>query len=133
MYCLRAGCDQGLLIGIDSDMSNLWEGRELDPVYFLDADSRECHKQVDGPIHLLLIDGDHHREVIEADIQNWTPKVPVGGIVAFHDYSPTPQWVKMLPHLADVQDAVTEWLLANVGKYRSLNAEGSLAGFRRIA
>ena len=114
-------------------MSNLWHGHELGAALFLEADSRECHAQVEGPIHLLLIDGDHHKEVIEADIQNWTPKVPVGGIVAFHDYTPTPQWVKTLPHLADVESAVTEWLLANVGKYKPLMAEGSLAGFRRIA
>ena len=132
MYCLRSGCPHGEMVGIDSSLGDLWHGPELGSVALLEADSRECHGEVDGPLHLLLIDGDHHKEIIEKDIENWIPKVPYNGIVVFHDYNPTPGWVRQLPHLADVQQAVTEWLLATHGQWIPLPTVGSLVAFRRI-
>jgi len=133
MYCLRSGCPQGEMIGVDRDLSALWHGPELGTLALLEADSRVCHEKVDGPLHLLLIDGDHHYDVIKADIENWTPKVAYNGTVVFHDYNPTPGWVRQLPHLADVQRAVHEWLQANRGQWIPLPTVGSLAAFRRIA
>lgn len=133
MYCLRSGCPQGELIGVDKDLSTLWASPELGDVTLLEADSRECHEQVDGPLHLLLIDSDHHREVIEKEIEYYTPKVAYDGIVVFHDYNPTAGWVRQLPHLADVRSTVNEWLLATRGQYIPLPTVGSLAAFRRIA
>lgn len=39
-------------------------------------------------IGLLFIDGTHSYEACSADIAAWTPYVPAGGWVAFHDYTP---------------------------------------------
>jgi len=36
-------------------------------------------------IDVLFIDGAHDRASVTADIQKWTPFVPVGGVVLFHD------------------------------------------------
>jgi len=38
-----------------------------------------------APIALLFIDGNHSPASIRADVKRWTPFVPVGGAVAFHD------------------------------------------------
>lgn len=37
-------------------------------------------------IHFLFIDGDHSYEGCLSDIQNWTPHVAKGGIIAIHDF-----------------------------------------------
>lgn len=37
------------------------------------------------PIDVLFIDGAHDRVSVVADIEKWTPFVPVGGVVLFHD------------------------------------------------
>lgn len=36
-------------------------------------------------IDILFIDGDHSPVAVQVDINNWTPFVPVGGVIAFHD------------------------------------------------
>lgn len=120
MYCLRAGCPQARLVGVDTHMERAWIGPQLDEhgrLVLLKGDSRVCHTQVDYPVHFLFIDGDHHYDVIKADIANWTPKVIKGGTVAFHDYSPKAGAVKALPHLADVKRAVDEWVEAERPKW----------------
>lgn len=140
MYCLRQGCPTATLIGVDINMAQAWIGPQLDDhgkLVLLNADSRECHTQVDGPVDLLVIDGDHHKEVIEADIKNWMPKVPVGGVVAFHDYNPKPGAVRGLPHLADVKRAVNAWVVDHQAPtagawWNPIAAPNSLAAFRRV-
>lgn len=110
MYCLRSGSPQARLIGIDIDMSQLWNGPQLGTVRLIEADSRECHQDITGPVHIVFFDSDHHKEVIEKEIELYVPKVPVGGIVVFHDYYPKPGMVRRLPHLADVRRAVDKWV-----------------------
>ena len=39
-----------------------------------------------GPIDLLIIDGDHSEEGVIADIRGWWPHVRSGGTVVFDDY-----------------------------------------------
>jgi len=39
----------------------------------------------DAPIHVLFIDGEHSYPSVKADIEKWTPFVPVGCVVLFHD------------------------------------------------
>ena len=38
------------------------------------------------PIDLLFIDGDHHYELVSADLKAWLPHVKLKGRVLFHDY-----------------------------------------------
>jgi hypothetical protein len=40
-----------------------------------------------GPVHFCLIDGDHTKQGVMADFLGVEKLVPVGGIVAFHDFS----------------------------------------------
>jgi predicted O-methyltransferase YrrM len=126
MYCLRAGAPAARIIGIDVAACPI----PIDPTLkaeFIIEDSTTCHVQVEGPIHLLFIDGDHHYEVVKADIKNWTPKVAPGGIVVFHDYAPLPKDLVKNPFLVGVRKAVSEWQ-AEV-KWKRIPAEGSLAAY----
>jgi predicted O-methyltransferase YrrM len=40
----------------------------------------------DHPIRLLFIDGLHTLEGVERDIEDWLPRVAVGGVIVFDDY-----------------------------------------------
>lgn len=41
----------------------------------------------DGLIQLLFIDGDHSPPAVKADVEKWSPFVPPGGVILFHDYT----------------------------------------------
>ncbi len=47
--------------------------------------STEAIKGWSEPIRLLFIDGDHSYEASKLDFESWSPFVPVGGLIAFHD------------------------------------------------
>ena len=64
--------------------------------------SDEAAALVAGPIAFLHIDADHRLEAVRRDIANWTPKVMLGGIVAFHDYGRNRDDIQ-------VKQAVDEW------------------------
>jgi len=128
MYCLRAGAPKARIVGIDIKKCSVPIHREL-RAEFIIADSRECHKTFKEPIHLLFIDGDHHYEVVRADIANWAPKVVPGGIISFHDFAPSPKDLRKIPYLEGVRRAVTEWN-ERAGWIR-LSAPDSVAAFRR--
>ena len=58
------------------------------------AYSHEVVRDVDSPVGLLWIDGDHSYEGVRRDFEEWFPKVAVGGWIALHDtvdlwYGPT--------------------------------------------
>jgi predicted O-methyltransferase YrrM len=40
----------------------------------------------DAPIDLLWIDGDHSYEAVARDLDDWSPLVRTGGVLACHDY-----------------------------------------------
>jgi predicted O-methyltransferase YrrM len=61
----------------------------------------------DGSLDGVFIDADHSYEAVKQDIQNWLPKIRVGGILAGHDYNSTFQ---------EVMKAVNE-LLHGFGLY----------------
>ncbi|KKQ40895.1 MAG: hypothetical protein US60_C0051G0005 [Microgenomates group bacterium GW2011_GWC1_37_8] len=43
----------------------------------------------DGALDFVFIDGNHQYKYVKEDIEMWTPKVRVGGIVSLHDYYKT--------------------------------------------
>lgn len=129
MYCLRVGAPGARIIGIDIIPPQAPIPPRLRGEFFV-ADSRECHKGFKGPIHLLFHDGDHHYDVISADIKNWVSKVVSGGIAAFHDYNPSRHNRKKRPWLLDVERAVEEWFAK--GGWERLDAPESLGAFRRL-
>jgi len=66
-------------------------------------------------IDMVFIDGNHSYEYVLHDMENWTPLVRKGGIVAGHDYTQNPQ-----SKYFDVQKAVHEF--ANKNGYKILLA-----------
>lgn len=51
--------------------------------------SWELADGIPSPIHFLFIDGDHVEESVRKDVAAYADKVPVGGVVAFHDVAHT--------------------------------------------
>jgi len=61
--------------------------QQWDCVKVLHMDSKEAAQHVpDGSLDLVFIDADHSYKMCKRDIDVWTPKVRLGGIVAGHDY-----------------------------------------------
>ncbi len=48
--------------------------------------SKNCLKFVPKPINFLFIDGDHSKEGVALDIENYVPLLSSEGVVVFHDY-----------------------------------------------
>ena len=132
MHCMRAGDASADLFGIDIDyISYKVADPEVIAGTFITADSREYHKEWDRPIHFLIIDGDHHYDTVKADILGWTPHVVVGGIVCFHDYSPSELNLLQFPWLEGVKRAVDEWAGPRL-QWEEIPAVRSLKAYRRL-
>lgn len=56
---------------------------------------------VDGPVRMLVIDGEHTYDAVWRDLERFAPLVIDGGMVVFDDYS---------PEFPGVVEAVQEWL-----------------------
>jgi predicted O-methyltransferase YrrM len=67
-------------------------------------ESHEAAKIFEDEISFLFIDGNHDYEHVKQDIEDWSPKIKVGGVMAFHDM--------FMPHISGVAKAVTEWWLS---------------------
>ena len=129
MYCLRAGAPDARMIGVDIKPCDV----KIAPVLkakFIIGDSRKCHVQVTDPVDLMFIDGDHHYEVVKADIKNWTPKIRKGGVVIFHDCYPLPKDILANKHLVGVNKAVSEWF--DPEAWEELQAIDSLRAFKKL-
>lgn len=109
-HCLRAGAPQAQLYGIEINPTGFKLARPtLLNLILLVGDSNIIWKDFHLAIHLLFIDGCHHREYVLSDIDGWTSKVAAGGIVAFHDYAPSALDLQFFPDLVGVKNAVDEW------------------------
>ena len=64
---------------------NLAQAGLLDAVTPLVMRSTEAVSRVDGPVHLLFVDGDHSTEGARRDAETWLPRLAQGGIAMFHD------------------------------------------------
>ena len=129
MYCLRVGAPNARLVGIDIKSCTVKIHSEL-KAEFIIGDSQKCYRSFKGPIHLLFIDGDHHYATVKADIENWIPKVALGGGVVFHDFNPLPKDLRKIPHLEGVRRAIVEWT-RSCSNWNRLPAPDSLAAFQR--
>ncbi len=128
VHCLRAGNPTATIYALDIKYS--WKIKYKDDidVHWLTGDSRTYNWQ-NGPIDLLLIDGDHHYATVSKDIANWTPHVPVNGTVLFHDYRPSDHNLHQFPELADVKKAVRGW---KSDKWAKIDLVSSMIGFKRV-
>lgn len=73
-------------------------------------------------IDLLFIDGGHSLEAVNFDVARWTPFVPPGGVVAFHDAVESKGYRSVI-------DAVAR--LANGDEWMQEEGGGSIAVLRR--
>ena len=130
MYCLRAGSPKARIIGIDIEKCTvpIQKGLEAE---FVTGDSRVVVSapMFKDPIHVLFIDGDHHYEVVKADIDNWAPKIAMGGFLVLHDCYPTPKSLRANPYIEGVNRAVSEWFAVNKNEWREDPATDSLRAF----
>lgn len=127
MYCLRAGAPTARIVGVD--ITRVKSPHQDLKAEFIWGDSRVVHASFKDPIHLLFIDGDHRYATVKVDIANWTPKIVPGGVVAFHDYTPSKKHLKKWK-LHGVRRAIDEW--AAKSGWKRLKAPGSLAAFQRL-
>ena len=106
LHCLRAGAPSSTLYGIDIDFSTiplvgdpsatLIEGDSGDPL---------VQFQIPSPIHLLFVDGGHEEHFVLGYIKGYCHKVPLHGIVAFHDY-----YDRHIPSSFGVRIALDKWM-----------------------
>lgn len=68
-------------------LRNIAEQRLDDRIKPMVGDSHEMAQSWQGDIRLLFIDGDHSYEGTQRDFLDWSPYVPLTGLVAFHDVS----------------------------------------------
>jgi len=105
----------------------------LQPLELILGNSHDSaiQEQCEGPVCILLIDGDHSHKSVRADIQGWIPKLVVGGVVMFHDYS-HPQGD--IPRLRGVRRAVEEWRASEgwSADWRESGHADSVIAFERI-
>lgn len=95
----------------------------------LEMKSHEAAPLYISEIGLLFIDGGHTYEDVRQDIQDWVPKVKLGGLVALHD-----MYQYAIP---DVARAVTDWWTSTfdkgLAKWRFEGQVDFLIAFRRSA
>lgn len=78
----------------------------LTPAGIFAMTTGEAAKQFQDEIDLLHVDAGHSREEVQADIDNWLPKVVPGGAVIFHDYGRAHKRCLDRP---EVQEVVDDW------------------------
>lgn len=73
----------------------------------------------------VFIDGDHRHEAVLRDLRDWTPRLPVGGVVALHDM--------FYPTISGVATAVTEWWIGGgMGRWQFVGLIDFTIAFRRL-
>ena len=121
LLCSRAGNPEAAIIGIDLDPGK-FQGEQDEMMALVKADSATYY--MDGEIHFLFVDGDHSEQAVTADIENYTPALVPGGIVAFHDYG----W-SHLRWCAGVKAAVDAWDWTG---WKQVDAPDSIRAYERI-
>jgi hypothetical protein len=79
----------------------------------------EVLAQLDGPIDLLLIDGDHSYEGCRSDFENYMPHVAEDGLVLFHD--------NYFPPIRQVLEQCSGWGLVNLAGWAGLTVASRTA------
>lgn len=76
----------------------------LEAPKLMEMESHQAAQIYKDEIAFLFIDGNHDYAHVKQDIEDWSPKVKVGGVMAFHDF--------LMPHIDGVAKAVLEWWLS---------------------
>ena len=139
LWCIREGAPSSHLIGVDIDLrrnrnnlkDHIWYEDELRNTSLIETESASYGRVFTEPLSLLMIDGDHHYVQVHADINAWVPHVVVGGIVIFHDYSPTQHNMRQFPELEGVKRAVDEYFNGN-DNWQRIEGPDSIVAFKRV-
>ena len=133
MHCLRAGAPNADLVGIDVDLIKVVRtGLRAE---FICRDSRRLSWY--RPMHLLFVDGGHAYDVVRSDIRTFGKHVVIGGIMAFHDYARSQEYLiereRRYPSRAPlgVRRAVDE-LCAESKGWAVFAGVDSIKAFRRL-
>lgn len=105
LHCLRSGAPEAKLFGIDITLlPSIVEGHEA---VLIQGNSNNplVQAMIPPPVHLLFVDGGHDEDTVGGDITGWTPKIPIGGLVAFHDY-----YERNIKSSFGVRIAVDRWM-----------------------
>lgn len=127
MHCSRAGAPEAVVVGVDLAPEKFdpgpWERDEWD---IIEGDSRVVHVWFPHEaVHFLFIDADHEEGSVLAELAGWLPRVPEGGVVAFHDYGNAHlRWCRGVQRAVDAWDW-TGWV--------EVEAVDSIRAFRRDA
>jgi len=73
-----------------------------DKIVFIKQKSEQAVNFIPDDLDFVYIDGDHSYEAVKKDIENYYPKVKIGGILGGHDFN-----------MFDVSKAVREWVDKN--------------------
>ena len=86
----------------------------LIPKGILAMTTDEAAEHFEREIDMLHLDAGHSREEVQADIDNWLPKVKPGGAVVFHDYGKAHKRCLDRPEVKEVvdkwQEHASEWV-----------------------
>lgn len=98
-------------------------GKELDSslIVLLERDSTDKPSEIED-VGLLFIDSKHTKEHFDTEMKVWLSSVPVGGIIACHDYD------RFKP--IEITRAIDGWF--NNGKYQKIDHVRRMVGFRRL-
>ncbi len=93
------------------DPKPILDGWKINPIEFkihsIVGKSLEIVKDWNKPIGVLFIDGNHKKEqgpMAKEDFGAWEKFVIEGGIVIFHDYSPSPLWKDVFKDCNEVME-----------------------------
>ena len=74
-----------------------------DKIHFIKLKSSDAVHLIPDDLDFVYIDGNHKYEYVKQDIENYYPKLKIGGILAGHDF-------KAKPHEEGVEKAVEEFV-----------------------
>ncbi len=132
LHCLRAGSDKATIFGIEKAKSKLI-GDPRAMVIRADSTDLTTVAQVEGPVHVLLIDGGHEYDIVLDDATLWAPKVPIGGFVIFHDYHNIQTAEILKSGVAQVAPAADKWVSeVTEHSWRDLVTHDSLRVLERL-
>jgi Methyltransferase domain len=60
-------------------------GKSGPKIVWMESFSHEAASGWNRPIDFLLIDGDHRKEAVEQDWNDWAPHIVENGVAVFHD------------------------------------------------
>jgi hypothetical protein len=129
MLCLRSGSEKARIIGIDIKDPGEETRHVLSDCEIIVGDSKEV--KVEAPVHLVFVDGSHKFDDVLADARIWSSRVPVGGVLAFHDVNNYHECHILKHNIKDVGPAVDKWA-ADASGWERVGDEMSMRAYRRV-